>query len=151
LGANRPERLAPSPPDGDKLWKRFVVMQTPDIYYCLLFNSVLPIQSHHHAGPSSPCSLSLNRTRYILCILVLNELTLRLLYSRLASVSSVPPTFPHPASGTTMQLQLSSAPRSSAKLTMVVAARWGSCAFRARSMISWLEIKEETPSVTKTM
>jgi hypothetical protein len=86
---------------------------------------------------------------YILCILVLSAPACFLLYSLLSSVRSFPPTFPHPASGITIQVQLSSAPKSSPKWTMVFAARVGSIEFRARSIISWSDIRDVRPSVTR--
>lgn len=88
---------------------------------------------------------------YILCILVFIVSACRLLYSLLSSVLSSPPTSPHPARGTTTHVQLSEAPKSSAKWTIVLAAREGSRERRARSMISWSEMREVIPSVARIM
>lgn len=91
------------------------------------------------------------KERYILCILVLIVSACLLLYSLLSTVLSSPRTSPHPASGTTTHVQLSDAPKSSAKWTIVLAAREGSSDRRARSMISWSEMREVIPSVTRIM
>lgn len=81
-------------------------------------------------------SKSLNGYTYILCIRVFSSPACLRRYSLRSSVRSFPPTFPHPASGITTQVQLSCAPRSSPKWTIVLAALVGSLAFRAKSMIS---------------
>lgn len=99
----------------------------------------------------SKCLISPPPPRYILCILVFIVSACRLLYSLLSSVLSSPPTSPHPASGTTTHVQLSEAPKSSAKWTIVLAAREGSRERRARSMISWSEMREVIPSVARIM
>lgn len=72
-------------------------------------------------------------------------------YSLRAAVVSSPPTLPQPAKGTTMQVQLSRAPRSSPKWTIVLAARDGSADRRARSTNSWSESMDVKPSVTMMM
>ena len=75
-------------------------------------------------------------TGYIRCMRLLSIPACLRRYSLLSSVVSLPPTLPHPLSGTTIQVQLSWAFRSSPKCTMALAARVGSDAFRARSTIS---------------
>ena len=77
-------------------------------------------------------------------------LACRRLYSLLSRVISSPFTLPHPFRGMTMQVQLSCGSRSSANFRMACAALVGSLAPRVRSHISWLEMSEVRPSVTRT-
>lgn len=107
-----------------------------------------PLTVHRPPLPSYLVTHHLDH-RYILCIRVLIPPACFLLYSLLSFVISVPPTFPHPFSGTTTQVQLSCAPRSSANVTMDRAALVGSGDVRARSTISWSVMVDVRPSVTR--